>query len=36
MDILEASGNASIPETEQLYSEGSEEFLKLVTNMHSI
>jgi len=32
MDILEASGNASIPETEQLYSEGSEGFLKLVTS----
>lgn len=32
MDIIAASGNASIPETEQLFSEGSEGFLKLVTS----
>jgi hypothetical protein len=32
MDILSASGNASIPETEQLFSEGSEGFIKLTTS----
>ena len=32
MDIIAASGNASIPETEQLFSEGSEGFIKIVTS----
>lgn len=32
MDVIAASGNASIPETEQLFSEGSEGFLKVVTS----
>lgn len=32
MDVIAASGNASIPETEQLYSEGSEGFLKLISS----
>lgn len=32
MDIIAAAGNSSIPETEQLFSEGSEGFLKIVTS----
>jgi hypothetical protein len=32
MDIIAAAGNASVPETEQLYSEGSEGFLKIISS----
>ncbi len=32
MDVIAAAGNSSIPETEQLYAEGAEGFLKVVTS----
>lgn len=32
MDVIAAAGNSSIPETEQLYAEGAEGFLKVVSS----
>lgn len=32
MDVIAAAGNSSIPETEQLYAQGSEIFMKIITS----